>query len=59
MSERGVALFHRSRVTNPKIGETMFHVEHDPIHPSAPAKATFLNELVNAGINDLDRKRLG
>ena len=36
----------------------MFHVEHNPVHPTAPAKTTLLNELVNTRIDDLDWERL-
>ena len=58
MSQRRVTLLHGPGVANPQIGEAMFHVEHRPVHPPSPTKATFLNELVNARVDDLDRKSL-
>jgi hypothetical protein len=34
-------------------------MKHDPIHPAAPAMATFLHQLMDSRIDHLHRKRAG
>jgi hypothetical protein len=36
----------------------MFHVEHAPIQPPPPSVPTLLDQLMNAGIDDLNRESL-
>src|SRR2546430_4296795 len=55
-SQCSVTLLECPRVPDPCIDEVRFHVEHRPVHPAAPAVPAFFDELVHAGLNDLDRE---
>ena len=57
-AQRGVALLQDARVALPAVDEGGFHVEHRPIEPAAAPGAAFLDEPMDAGLNDLNRERL-
>src|SRR5207302_4953121 len=54
-----VALLQCAAVAHPQIDEPRFHVEHGPVHPSPSPVSPFLDEAMRAGLDYLDRKRLG
>src|SRR5215469_15477370 len=45
--ERGIALLKRSGVSQPRVYELRFHVEHRPVEPAPAAVSAFLNQPVN------------
>jgi hypothetical protein len=59
MTKRGIALLDRTGISNPEVSESRFHVEHCPVHPTSPPKASLLDELVDARIDNLDGEGFG
>ena len=51
-----IPLSKRLLVSLPMRHETWFHVEHAPIKKPSPAPRTFLDQLMNLGIDDLRRE---
>jgi hypothetical protein len=58
VAERRVPLLYRTGIANPQVRESMFHVEHSPVHPTATPEASLLNKLVHARVDDLHREGL-
>ncbi len=52
-------MFQNAVQTLPLGEVTLFHVEHPPVEEASPADGTFLDQLMNAGVDHLNRKRKG
>src|SRR5690349_1536533 len=54
--EGSVPLLERSVVPGPVNSKGWFHVEHEPVEPAATPLGTLINQLVDLGIDRLDRQ---
>ena len=59
MGGGGIALLEWPGVRRPHLDEPMFHVERCPVHPPPTSMSAVLDELVDPGVDHLDRQRLG